>query len=307
MLVSIIVLLIGFVLGVIIAWMIWGGKVRRLEALLNQKDRASAAKDAELKALQEQLSQRENELNNHKLLMEQTELKQRQNESEKKLLGTELAVAKDQIGQLRSSLSANESKIKTLEGQLISNKTKPGRPRKETSLHEDELEGIAAMQSTYNATLTKLKGLEKKMTDLVNDNNTLRSTIAAMEKNAGKSAETMVGAPVKKKKDDDKKGSKKKKGIVSKPVREKSEDLKIIEGVGPKIEKLLQKAGISTLKELSETSVDRLRHILSEAGSQYRIHDPSSWAQQAKFAASGELDKLKEYQAFLVGGRNLSE
>lgn len=82
------------------------------------------------------------------------------------------------------------------------------------------------------------------------------------------------------------------------------DDLKIVEGIGPKIEKLLNGAGILNLRDLGNASVDQLRTILLNAGERYRIHDPSTWPEQAALAANGEFDKLKEYQDFLSGGKD---
>lgn len=84
----------------------------------------------------------------------------------------------------------------------------------------------------------------------------------------------------------------------------KLDDLKIVEGIGPKIEQLLKEGGINTWAELAEAPVDRLKEILDAAGSRYQIHDPSTWPAQAKFAAEGKFDELKEYQDMLIGGRN---
>ncbi len=86
----------------------------------------------------------------------------------------------------------------------------------------------------------------------------------------------------------------------------KLDDLKIIEGVGPKIETLLKEGGISTWAELAAVSVDRLKELLEEAGPRYNIHDPSTWPAQSKFAAEGQFDELKEYQDLLIGGRDAS-
>jgi large subunit ribosomal protein L27 len=86
----------------------------------------------------------------------------------------------------------------------------------------------------------------------------------------------------------------------------KLDDLKIVEGVGPKIEQLLKDGGINTWTELAETSVDRLREILDAAGSRYQIHDPGTWPAQAKFAAEGKFEELKEYQDMLIGGKDSS-
>ncbi len=84
----------------------------------------------------------------------------------------------------------------------------------------------------------------------------------------------------------------------------KLDDLKIVEGVGPKIEQLLKDGGIETWAQLSEAPVERLQEILEAAGPRYQIHDPSTWPAQAKFAANGQWDELKEYQDMLIGGRD---
>ncbi|MCB0546048.1 MAG: DUF1049 domain-containing protein [Phaeodactylibacter sp.] len=81
------------------------------------------------------------------------------------------------------------------------------------------------------------------------------------------------------------------------------EDLKIIEGIGPKIEELLKTAGIGNWAALAEAEVGLLRDILEAAGSAYQIHDPSTWPTQARLAVNGEWGVLKEYQAELHGGR----
>ena len=87
----------------------------------------------------------------------------------------------------------------------------------------------------------------------------------------------------------------------------KQDDLKIVEGIGPKIETLLKEGGISTWAEWAEASEDRLKEILDAAGPRYQIHDPSTWPAQSKFAAEGKWDELKEYQEVLIGGRDKSE
>ena len=94
------------------------------------------------------------------------------------------------------------------------------------------------------------------------------------------------------------------------PKKEKApklDDLKIIEGVGPKIETLLKDGGISTWAELAAAPVERLKEILDAAGPRYQIHDPGTWSAQAKFAAEGKWDELKEYQEMLIGGRDAAE
>ena len=81
------------------------------------------------------------------------------------------------------------------------------------------------------------------------------------------------------------------------------DDLKIIEGIGPKIAELLNADGIFTFKDLANAEVDRLKGILDAAGSRYRMHDPTTWPQQSALAADGKMDELKELQANLKGGK----
>jgi predicted flap endonuclease-1-like 5' DNA nuclease len=84
------------------------------------------------------------------------------------------------------------------------------------------------------------------------------------------------------------------------------DDLKAIEGIGPKIEVLLNDAGINTWRKLAGTSVEHLNSIISKAGPRFQLADPTTWPQQAEYAADGEWDALEEYQDFLDGGRDPS-
>lgn len=82
------------------------------------------------------------------------------------------------------------------------------------------------------------------------------------------------------------------------------DDLTRIEGIGPKIQQLLNDAGIQTWAQLATAPVDRLKNILHLAGERFQIHDPSSWPDQAKLAAEGRWDELDELQDILQGGRD---
>jgi len=79
-----------------------------------------------------------------------------------------------------------------------------------------------------------------------------------------------------------------------------SDDLKIIEGIGPKVVTLLKDNGIETFSHLAETPVEKLREILDAVN--LNMMDPATWPQQAKFAASDEWEALKELQETLVSG-----
>jgi predicted flap endonuclease-1-like 5' DNA nuclease len=83
----------------------------------------------------------------------------------------------------------------------------------------------------------------------------------------------------------------------------KQDDLKVVEGIGPKIEKLMHEAGIKSWSAMAETSVSKLQKILTDAGSRYSLADPATWPKQADLANKGLWDELEEYQDYLQGGR----
>ncbi len=89
----------------------------------------------------------------------------------------------------------------------------------------------------------------------------------------------------------------------AKKAQAKGDDLKKIEGIGPKIEELLHNAGITTFADLAKADVAAIKEILNEAGSRYQMHDPTSWPMQSEMAAGGEWDKLKEWQDSAKGGK----
>lgn len=87
------------------------------------------------------------------------------------------------------------------------------------------------------------------------------------------------------------------------PKKTSKDDLKKIEGIGPKIAECLHTAGIDSFQTLSETPLETLKEILVQAGPRYKMHDPSTWATQAKLAQNGEWETLKTLQAELKGGK----
>ncbi|MEM1338903.1 MAG: hypothetical protein AAF634_00975 [Bacteroidota bacterium] len=78
--------------------------------------------------------------------------------------------------------------------------------------------------------------------------------------------------------------------------RIKQDDLKVVEGIGPKIEGLFHNFDIRTWQALSEASVAKCQEVLDSGGDRYRIHDPSSWPMQAKMAFEGKWKDLVKWQ-----------
>lgn len=81
------------------------------------------------------------------------------------------------------------------------------------------------------------------------------------------------------------------------------DDLRAIEGIGPKIESLCHGIGIRTWFDLSTTEVSLLRTMLADAGSRFSAHDPSTWPEQAGLLAAGRWHDFKELTDRSSGGR----
>jgi hypothetical protein len=81
------------------------------------------------------------------------------------------------------------------------------------------------------------------------------------------------------------------------------DDLTKIEGIGPKIQGMLNKKNISSYKQLADTPGATLVTIIEE--SNLRIANPSTWPEQALLASKGEWEKLSKLQEELKGGKRI--
>lgn len=81
-----------------------------------------------------------------------------------------------------------------------------------------------------------------------------------------------------------------------------NEDLIIIEGIGPKIDRLFKENGVRTFDQVAKMSVTELQAILDKGGNNFRMANPESWAQQAALCARGAWRELKELQDKLYIG-----
>jgi len=76
----------------------------------------------------------------------------------------------------------------------------------------------------------------------------------------------------------------------------KENDLKVIEGIGPKIEGLFHNYNINTWQMLSETPVAKCQEVLDSGGDRYKMHNPASWPMQAKMCHQGKWKELRQWQ-----------
>ena len=80
----------------------------------------------------------------------------------------------------------------------------------------------------------------------------------------------------------------------------KADDLKKIEGIGPKIASTLVEAGIATFADLAKAKPAKISEIIAGVRGN---HVTDTWPAQAKLAADGKWDELKKWQDELDGGK----
>ncbi|MCH8519851.1 MAG: hypothetical protein LAT82_03805 [Nanoarchaeota archaeon] len=86
-----------------------------------------------------------------------------------------------------------------------------------------------------------------------------------------------------------------------KKVSKRIDNLTLIEGIGPVIEKVLSENGITTFKQISQTPAYKLKEILDANNLQQ--HSPKTWPKQAELAHNNKWDELRKWQDELLGGR----
>jgi large subunit ribosomal protein L17 len=82
----------------------------------------------------------------------------------------------------------------------------------------------------------------------------------------------------------------------------KADDLKIIEGIGPVLEKHFNANGIFTFEQMANSTAEALNAIL-DLEAKFKVHDAGTWTEQARLANEGKMDELKELQDRLKGGK----
>jgi predicted flap endonuclease-1-like 5' DNA nuclease len=87
----------------------------------------------------------------------------------------------------------------------------------------------------------------------------------------------------------------------SAPPAPPTDNLVLIEGVGPKIAAVLTAAGIGTFGALAASDVARLEEVLS--GAKLPLAKPESWPAQAALARDAKWAELKQLQDTLKAGR----
>jgi len=202
-------------------------------------------------------------------------------------LEMELSSRKEEANELETKASELETKASEMETKASELETKAS-----------EMENKASELETRTDNLSV--SLEKQVSELENELSSFREEKVELEEKTRDLAQALEEV-----KSVDRQRNIEQE-IASQAVKTgpRIYNLKIIEGIGPKIEQILKEEGIDSFVKLSHADPDEIRTMLiRNGGSAFRVHDPRSWPEQAKLAADEEWTELKEYQEKLIGGK----
>ena len=79
------------------------------------------------------------------------------------------------------------------------------------------------------------------------------------------------------------------------------DDLKVIQGIGPKAERMLRALGVTSFARLAETPLGELSRLVEQGGAELALSDPMSWAEQAALLVDRDFIGFESLKARLRG------
>ncbi len=220
------------------------------------------------------------------------------------IFGKQQDIVLDTLEELKGQYLKGQSRLAKLVGfkapsivKSIENVAKPAAAKiKEATAKAKEMSKLTKPAAAKNINATAKKVASKASTAKKADVEKVVAKVTKTKKAIAKKATSKRVAP---KAASPKKASPKKRATRKNIIKD---DLTKIEGIGPKIEEVLNASSIKTYKKLATLNVKTLRTILEKAGPRYKNYNPRTWRQQANLAAKGNWDTLKQLQKELKGG-----
>lgn len=95
--------------------------------------------------------------------------------------------------------------------------------------------------------------------------------------------------------------------ILSKTkASESQDDLQLIEWIWPALEKVLQKNGVLSYRDIIDLDISGLEDLLNSLGSRYVRYNPTTWPDQADLAKRKKWSELEEYQEIIKTSKKKS-
>jgi predicted flap endonuclease-1-like 5' DNA nuclease len=206
---------------------------------------------------------------------------------------------------IKSQLENGTSRLKTLVGYDPKMLEEAKKMISENALVEkaEEMKDKIEKEVSNNKLVKKAEKmsskLKKNITETIED---VKERIEEYAEDAKEKVEEVTGSK-KSKKSTPKAAAPKKKTAAKKVVAKKvvitktdvKDDLKVIKGIGPVLEKYLNDLGITAYEQLAKMTIKDVTSVLASAGINTKIYDSSGWKAQAKLALKGDMEAVKNW------------
>ena len=297
-----ILLISNLFIGMLITWFYYRGTMSEESKKIEKLRTSLKNKDAKVKELQEELEKRGSSIEERQEAVASRdknirEIASQVKERDKSIgkLNEDLAGLSDENDSLSTRLERREETIEALRDQM-------GEKEESIQLLEEDLETLKGEKQSSEARVekeeTELRELEGLMVEmessiehlsreLATSERSTRDTLTRAEKAEARITEIEAQLETKVRK------------VASQKARIRSmqDDLKVIDGIGPRVSSLLRSAGITSFSKLAERDADDITDILvKENPTLTRLTDPSTWQEQARMAADNDWEGLKALQ-----------
>ena len=207
---------------------------------------------------------------------ESTQLRSRHGELDRELISARSShqTAERELGAIRSAHAATQSEASTLRSDLTARSNELVDLR---DVHSRQADDLARVQREHAASLAEIEQLEARSSAALDECRQARER-AELEVSRIQAELTEARTPT------------------------VPDDLKVIEGIGPKMEAALNKAGILTFVQLTRASEEQLHRAIEAEGLHFAPSVPT-WARQADYLVKGDDAGFKAYTDHLVAGR----
>jgi predicted flap endonuclease-1-like 5' DNA nuclease len=185
---------------------------------------------------------------------------------------------------------ALQGKLSALEGELV-------KLREEKNIALADLDSIRAEKNISSSATSEIQPLKDQITlsikSLAEMESELKSTLQTLKVQEDKFSVLL------------KEKNKLAEELESMSVSVKPDNLSRIEGIGPKLESMLNENNIYTFRQLADAAQAQLQAIIDKGGEAYRIHDPGTWPEQAKLLSEGNIEDFEKLTLELKGGKRV--
>jgi len=153
----------------------------------------------------------------------------------------------------------------------------------EKTTEDLKAKGTAKLNDLREDVLEQAKKILNKGEELVEEAMDTKKTTKKVQKNVAKTKETVQSTA----KAVTKKAVKKAEKVAASASAAVKDDLKLIKGIGPKLEKVFNENGIQTFAQLAKASEAKIKSVLDKAGPLFKNANFSEWVKQAEGLAKG--------------------